>query len=182
MYRLLLYKGSLPIIAAIFLLAVLCCFLMTGCHAPDTPEPADNLPAGTMVMDYYCKATADAGGYSEMVLSTTDDSNTLQLSVYTKTDETASEQCTEYFVPYKTALECYTLIESESLKQWSHISDTVSTDGTLIVFKFYDNGSYIRVSSDNMPENGEIVLNRISNTMMKYITIENYVDSSQIEV
>jgi len=123
------------------------------------------------------KAAAGSDGYSETVLYATDDSNLLKLAVYEKTDAQSDESCTEYLVPYEAAEKCYDIIENHRLHSWNDMEDSVSLDGVLTVCRYYDSGSYVRVSTEKMPENGQQILDSIGNAMRQYATEDRIVNA-----
>ncbi|MBR6518520.1 MAG: hypothetical protein IKT63_02470 [Oscillospiraceae bacterium] len=136
-----------------------------------------------MLIDYYYadKSAAGGDGYTEMVLYATDNKELLKLSVYSKEDESEDESCTEYLVPYEVAENCYKEIKKHRLDCWNGMKNAVSLDGTLIVCKYYMDGKYIRVSTEEMPENGETVLKNISDIMSGSIDTDYMIETQNIE-
>lgn len=167
-----MHKDIILIVTVLVIVAVVPALLMTGCTGDKKTDKGKNVPAGTMLVDYYhsVKDAAGNGGYREMVLYATEDTNVLKLAIYEKADAQADEICTEYSVPYKAAEECYDIIEKHRLHSWNEMEDAVSLDGVLTVCRYYDSGSYIRVSTEQMPENGQQIMDSIGNAMQKYAT------------
>jgi len=128
------------------------------------PEEAD-----VMVLDYFegTQGTEDRS-YEELVLYTTDDPTVLLLRHYA-VDAEGKETVTEYHVSYHAAEICYTIMENYDMRYWETMDDTVSLDGVLRSCKFYEDGDYFRVSTEQMPENGETGLDEIRLTLQDYM-------------
>ena len=155
--------------------------LLTGCGGAQTDTPMD-VPAGTMLVDYYraVKASAGGDGYTEMVLYKADDSAAVKLCVYSKEEADSDEICTEYIVPYEAAERCFEIIEKHRLGSWNGMKDAVCDDGAVTVCKYYDNGGYIRVSTEEMPQGGEKILEKLAAVMAEYAT-EEYILVSEAD-
>lgn len=162
-------RGSIVFAAAFIAVVFVSTAMLVGCAENKSENNAGKLPAGAMLIDYYrAEKAPDGSGYFELVLYTTENSDTLKLSVYSKNDEEADEIQTDYLVPYKAAENCYKLIEKHQLDSWNTMKNPVSADGMLAVCKYYSNGEYVRVSTEEMPENGAEILDRIAGVMSSY--------------
>ena len=102
----------------------------------------------TILIDYYEKEIAleEEQDYFEMVLYTYDEDNLL-LKVFD------NEKTTEYLVPHKVFNEINRIIKKYKMSKWNDI-DGCGIDGKIYVCKFYKNKEFIRVSSENMSEDG----------------------------
>ncbi len=158
--------------------------LFVSCTGKSAAESMADIPAGTMLVDYYHSTSAiENDGHCELVLYTTDSTDTVKLCIFTRDSADADEICTTYLVPYKAAQDCFDIINKHRLENWESMEDTTSLDGALTVCKFYSGGSYIRVSTEKMPPDGDKILDSISNVMQTYATADRAVpDSSETEV
>ena len=120
-------------------------------------EPAE---PGVLLVDYYRKETAGGDGYYELVLSTTTDPNQYQIDQYRK-EEGGEETRVSYLLPFDIQGDCLEIVEEYGMREWNNEETPVALDGVLIVCKFRDGEETIRVSSDQMPENGEEGLQKI---------------------
>ena len=159
------------------------CGKKDGVQMPSAKEPASEadgsvayaspvqLPeeADVMVLDYFegMQGTEDES-YEEFVLYTTDDPSVLLLRHYAA-DAEGEETVTEYHVSCHAAEICYTIMENYDMHHWEEMDDTVSLDGVLRSCKFYEDGEYVRVSTEQMPENGETGLDEIRLTLQDYM-------------
>lgn len=127
--------------------------------------------ADTMLVDYYyaVKGTEGNKSYSEAVLYTTENSENLKLCIYSRDEDEPDEHCTEYTVSADAAEDCFRLIRKHRLGRWNSIKNAASTDGLLIVCKYLDGDSYVRVSTDCMPSDGDTILRSIGEVMYSYI-------------
>ena len=143
---------------------------MKLCHQNKKTAP---LPENLMLVDYYCssKSTVGGGGHYELVLSSREKTETLRLDRYIKEDEDTPETKTSFFVPPVALDECMEIIQRHNLASWNDMENPQSTDGAKIVCKFWDGKKHIRVSNENMPENGEEIMQSIRNVMEKYLNI-----------
>ena len=158
--------------------------MAVGCTAKSAAESAADIPAGTLLVDCYrTTSAAEDNGYCELVLYTTESADTVKLCIFIRDSADADEICTTYLVPYKAAQDCFDIINKHHLENWESMEDTTSLDGALTVCKFYSGGSYIRVSTEKMPPDGDKILESISNVMQTYATADSAVpDSSETEV
>lgn len=158
--------------------------LFVSCTGKSAAESMADIPAGTMLVDYYQSTSAiENDGYCELVLYTTESAGTVKLCIFTRDIADADEICTTYLVPYKAAQDCFDIINKHRLENWESMEDTTGLDGALTVCKFYSGGSYIRVSTEKMPPDGDKILDSISNVMQTYATADRAVpDSSETEV
>ena len=158
--------------------------LFVSCTGKSAAESMTDIPAGTMLVDYYHSTSAiENDGHCELVLYTTDSTDTVKLCIFTRDSADADEICTTYLIPYKAVQDCFDIINMHRLENWESMEDTTSLDGALMVCKFYSGGSYIRVSTEKMPPDGDKILDSISNVMQTYATADRAVpDSSETEV
>ena len=125
---------------------------------------------GVMLIDSYRSVggTEEESGWHELVLSTGEDGSTLILDEYRSEGDGAGESRATYAVPEDVALRCYEFIEKAGFRSWNRRNDLISIDGLMLVCRFYNNGSYIRVSSDEMPEDWQKDLEGIRDILEAY--------------
>ena len=62
------------------------------------------------------------------------------------------------------------------------MKNTVSADGILTVCKYYSNGEYVRVSTEEMPQNGTEILDSIADVMSSYAKDKFLIEIQDTEV
>ena len=121
-----------------------------------------------LLVDYYDAVTGTDGYDSsrELTLSELSD-GTYQVDVYrTGRDEDSHESFT---VPEEAKTRCYELIDKYNMRHWDRYPDD-PLDGGMTAVKFRDtDGSYIRVSTDQMPDGGTGMMSDIASVMREYI-------------
>ena len=137
----------------------------------------DNVPdkeEEIMLIDYYHATVATVGGdgYDEYVLYSYSDTEA-KLSVYSKHYDDEKETQTDYIVPYEAVDKCYEVIEQSRFREWEYMDNTYGITGAIVVVKFRgDDGSYIRVSSEDMPDGGREALDSMGGVLSGYIRDE----------
>lgn len=132
----------------------------------------ENENEDTFLYDYYSAAAGVVGDarYSEMTVNRSSD-GTLYLNVYSGNSDTESH--TSYTVSSALTDELNEIIEKNKIEKWND-EQGFCIDGAVRVFRFTDkNGKLIRVSSENMPEDGEKAFSEIRAVMSEYIIEEN---------
>ena len=61
------------------------------------------------------------------------------------------------------------VIEEYDMDNWDKLENYECLDGVAESFRYYKNGSYVRVDINKLPENGERGLNAIRNTLRKHM-------------
>lgn len=130
--------------------------VLAGCGArTDKTEGELQMPEEKKVMlaDYYERmaGTSDEQPYYELVLYT-QDADYLLLEQY-ENGGTDQESVTSYTVAKDIYTKVMDLVKTYDLAKWNE-TGSESADGVYRVIKYYDNGTYIRVSTDRMPEDG----------------------------
>ncbi|MBR6766368.1 MAG: hypothetical protein IKM02_00285 [Clostridia bacterium] len=150
--------------------------LAPGGKLPEIPDEP-----GIMLVDCYRaeRGTEEEGGYHEFVLSTGEDGSALTLDEYRSDGGGDGESRAAYAVPEEAALRCYEFIEKAGFRSWKLRNDLVGADGVMLVCRFYDNGSYIRVSSEEMPENGQKDLEDIWDILKAYACAEYLISGDE---
>lgn len=124
----------------------------TDAHiSSETDSPKDHIKNENMVFDYYeaTVATVEGGGYTEYVLYKYNDSGMI-LVCYEKSED--SEETMHYRIIDTSVLDdCMRIVNKSNMQKWEKGS---GLNGKRYVVKFYNDGEMIRVSSDDMPENG----------------------------
>lgn len=140
--------------------------------------PAVTIPEepDVMLLDYYeaAQATEEDRGYEELVLYTTEDP-LVQCLQHHVVDTDGKQTVTRYHIPYHAADICYTILDNYDVRLWNEMEDAVCLDGMLKVCKFLDDEQYVRVSTEQMPADGETVLNLLRWSLEDYMTQENLV-------
>ncbi len=117
-----------------------------------------------MLADYYERmaGTADEQPYYELVLYTADDDHLL-LEQYENggTDRETVKQYTVSKDIYPKVMEA---VKTYDMASWNE-NGTESADGVYRVVKYYDSGTYIRVSTDRMPENGRSAFDAVKQVL-----------------
>lgn len=127
-----------------------------------------------MLVDYYYAIVGTDGGDSkyELVLSKTQ-SASARLDVY-KTEPDSTEKSTTYMIPYEAVTQCYEVIDSAKMREWNKKGYDSPVDGAVTVVKFRDDdGSYISVSTNKAPSDGERNMDKIKIILEGYATDEN---------
>jgi len=140
------------------------------CESRNSMVYVPPIEPGTMLVDYYRATVATVGGdgYDEMVLSYYDETQA-SLDVYRLYEPDEKETCVSYLVPYEAVDRCYEAIDEEDFRSWEGRDDLTAITGAVIVCKFREgDGEYTRVSSENMPEDGQRSMGRIAAIMNEY--------------
>lgn len=142
------------------------------CNTVNSMEPYP-VAEEVMLIDYYNerKATVQGDGHYEIVLTSAENEDEVYLDEYVKEDE-GDEICTSYLVPYEVVDRCYEVIDDNDLRGWEELESPVSVDGAKVVVKFLDGDSYVRVTTDEMPTDGDKVLDEIYRIMTEYMRDE----------
>lgn len=144
-----------------------------GSMTDATAQDADR--EDVMLLDFYTASSAvadDGGGYLEMTLYTTAGGK-WKLLVYSRETQEAPETCTAYNVPYMAVDQCFAILDEENVRSWNE-EPADSEEGAVTVCKFRDtDGSYVRVTSEAMPEGGAQAFARIRQTLQSYATEAN---------
>lgn len=123
-----------------------------------------------LLVDYYYAVVGTDGGDSscELVLYTYSDTE-LKLSVFSKSDG-EDESRADYLVPVTAFEECEKVIKQNKFGVWNDKYDDIGMDGSKTVVKYKnDDGSYTRVSSDRIPDDGLKKMNDIQTVLRSYV-------------
>lgn len=132
-------------------------------------------PEETMMVDYYTAVVATAGGdsHEEMVLIDIGRTDRAKLDVYSA-EADSGETCVSYLVPYEAVDRCYEVINEGKFAEWNKKFSDTALDGGVTAVKFRnDDGSYTRVSTDALPDDGLRRMGEIAAVMRGYIRDEN---------
>ncbi len=126
-----------------------------------------------IMVDYYETALGEVedGGedeYYELVLY--DDQNGELLLVEYRNGGTPQETETRYRVPMGVLTEALDVIYNARMNEWNDMPDTTSIDGALYVCRFNESGSYTRVTSEQMPEDGLQAFSTLKTLLSAYLT------------
>lgn len=132
----------------------------------------DESRTGDLLVDLYTSSVATDGGdgYAEMTLYAYT-SDQLKLVVY-RQDDGGTEQSTTYLVPRAALDRCCDVIEEAGMRTWNDSAEPLDgEEGAVTVCKFRDtDGSYVRVTSEAMPEDGAQAFARIRQVLQSYAT------------
>ncbi|MCQ2431935.1 MAG: hypothetical protein MJ175_04950 [Clostridia bacterium] len=135
---------------------------------PDGGDPAVNENAGKtdekLLFDYYEAVVGTVGGdcYDEITITETEGAH--RLHVYHK-DDGAAETHVVFPVGKELLDTVMGLVGEYGMEHWGELSGE-ALDGKQYVVKFRDqNDTLIRVSSDNMPENGTSAFGAVRQAM-----------------
>lgn len=139
-------------------------------ETPTVDEP------GILLVDCYSATVGTDGGdcHTELALYSSDDPLTATLEVYElEPGEGNEETCVRYTVPYEAVDRCFGVIDEEGFRSWEGRGDLTCIDGVKYVCKFRNgDGSYTRVSSDEMPEGGIGSMGRVTAVLLEYVKEE----------
>lgn len=158
--------------------AVMILFSLFGCNKNEQfdMETYKGAEKNTLLLDYYERVvgTPEEQPYYELVLYTYSDTQAL-LEEYAD-GGTDHETVTRYLVPIEAAQEMLTAVKDSGMVNWNK-HEGVAISGMAYVCKFPDGkDDYIRVSSDNMPEDGTRAFGKVCSAMRKW-TKEEYLES-----
>ena len=159
--------------------AVIIMLSLFGCSKPDNLDidTYKGSKPGVMLADLYSRTvgTPMEMPYFEIVMYTLSDTH-VKIAKYTD-GGADDEKVTTYHVPIEAAQKVFDVIRETGMDKWNDREDNVGLNGKLYVCKFpADNGEYIRVSSESMPENGTEAFNKVSSAMLEYATDEYIVE------
>ena len=122
-----------------------------------------------LLIDYFERVTGtpEEQPYFEIVLYQYSETELL-LEKYVNggTDE---EILTTYHVPAEAYEKSLQVIKKFDMASWNSRKDCFSQDGKLYVCKFSEGTNFTRVSSDSMPDEGEIAFCELRKTLSGYI-------------
>ena len=150
-------------------------FGMIGCKKDDQEaKSSTEVVPDVMLVDYYDAVVGTVGGdrHKEYVLYTHDKDHH-RLSVFVQESPDESEIETVYYVPLEAETRAFEAIREAKLKSWVDLEDGFALDGGVTVVKFKDGDEYIRCATDNMPEDGERLLDSIGLVLKEY-ALERY--------
>ncbi|MBQ4343047.1 MAG: hypothetical protein IJC38_04075 [Erysipelotrichaceae bacterium] len=112
-----------------------------------------NSHQSVLLANYFEKSmgTDETNSY-EIVLMTSSENDKIVVEKYCTSNK--SQTCSKYLVDSSILDQCYSICQSYKTSQWSDCTDLTSMDGKMMVFKYYDKGQLIRITSDEMPEKG----------------------------
>jgi hypothetical protein len=131
-----------------------------------------------MLVDYFKETVATVGGdgYTEYVLSYYDPVEA-RLDIYEKYGDDAEESRVSYLVPYEAVDKCMDVMYEEDLASWAGRDDLAGMTGARYVLKFrLDDGEYLRVTSEEMPEDGMTAFDKVKSIMSEYMKDEYTLD------
>lgn len=133
------------------------------CEAKSTAEN-NPYPAGELLVDFYFEANG-ASGYEELMLYGYS-SQEATLCVY-EGAVNGDETRTDYLIPVALVDQCFALIRDCDLESWGSLTDSTAHEDASIVCKYRKSAdNYVRVSTELMPEGGELTLAKIRDFLL----------------
>ena len=135
-------------------------------YRPEYDYSEDELKAAIreerMVFDYYEATVATVGGdgYTEYVLYRWDETDLL-LARYSR-QGTGTEHIRVCRVPLSYLYDCLIAVGRTGMRSWK---DGVPMTGMVYVVKFTDGDQVVRISSDNMPEDGKAAFHTVGSVL-----------------
>lgn len=160
------------------LLAVIMMFSLFGCGKKEEPKVGlEKYDEGDVLFDYYhsAVATPEDAEYSRMSLMLGED-ETLYLHTFSGSrDKGTVTSHRVYSVPEELLTSLNRYVADNKIDKWND-SKYVGLEGAVTEISFRDaSGELIKVSTDNMPEDGEQFLRQIASMLREYITEDNVV-------
>ncbi|MDO5126095.1 MAG: hypothetical protein Q4D35_06970 [Ruminococcus sp.] len=147
----------------------------------------ESLDDGQLMIDYFERSVATINytsdgqevepGHYEITLSK-HNSTQVRLDIYTRDNSASEENQITYYVPIKVLKDVYRIIDKNNMRKWNSDKNGSSLSGKFFVCKFYYKDGLVRVTSDNMPEDGKDVFNEIHDTLSSYIPPEHNSDNT----
>lgn len=131
-----------------------------------------NEDKGSMLLDYFERTvgTPEEQPYYELVLYTYSDTQA-RLEEYQNGD-TSDELITSYLIPLEGAQEMLDAVKNAGMEKWN-TREGIAIDGKQYVCKFPDGkDGCVRVSSDNMPEDGVKAFATVKAAMSRWLLDE----------
>ena len=127
-------------------------------------ELEEKIDPENMVFDYYDAITGTDGGdgYTEYVLYRWEEDDLL-LAKYTK-EYGEAEVIRVCRVPVSYLYNCLVAVNRSGMRSWK---DGMAITGAYYAVKFRENGNIIRITSDDMPEDGFKAFGEIENVLGK---------------
>ena len=144
------------------------------CESVNSMVYVPPIEPGTLLVDYYKATVATVGGdgYREITLTYYDPVQ-VQLDVYENYGEDAVEEVTSYLVPYEAAERCINVIYEENLDSWAGRDDLSGITGARYVLNIRrEDGEYVRVTSDEMPPDGQRAFDKVYSILCEYLMEE----------
>ncbi len=149
------------------------------CRSYNSMEYVPPIAEGTLLVDYYDSVVGTDGydSYKEMVLTYVDRFEA-KLEYHSGYLSGEDETYVSYRVPYSAVEDCYAVIEEEGFRTWRDRDDLMPIDGALMSLEYRDGDdeSYVKVSSEAMPEDGERSFGKIAAALYPYMLDEYKID------
>lgn len=135
----------------------------------ETPPKIEDI----MLIDYYRATVATVGGDDYREIAVFEYGNgKVKLKVFQKVHG-SDETCTTYIVPDSVVKECRKVIKKHNFSNWKNLKDGIGLCGAVTVVKYREkNGDYIRVSTENMPPDGDTQLSEVGTVLRRYVKEE----------
>ena len=131
-------------------------------YVPQAPEDTE----GTLLFDYYKAPTAIVGEafYDEITVNESEGMYFINVYSGSSTEGTTTSH-SAYWAPDGLVDELMRAVKKHKMAKWND-RDGVGMTGAITVVKFRgDDGNYIRVTTENMPEDGEEAFGEIYNIL-----------------
>ena len=127
-----------------------------------------------MLIDFCKKTVGTSGGdgYSETVLYQNEDGS-CEVHFYSRYEGDVEETHSVYTVDKAVIDDAYEIIDRNNIASWNETRYGPGMDGAVYVLKFRnEDGVYVRVSSENMPEDGLDIMCSVNNCLNRYVKEE----------
>lgn len=153
--------------SALALLTAMLTCLLFGCAADGYAVPEEG-----MLFDFYTAPAATAGEaiYREITIEKAADDYFLH--VYSGDRSRGTTTSHESYKTTPSALtDVMDIVQKRGMKRWNG-KQGISLTGSVTVVKFYDaGGNVIRVSTEHMPEDGELAFSMIAGILDEYLSM-----------
>lgn len=157
-----MFKNRLKTLMVFMLTLVMGGTFLTACSGGNTidgPGLINGFEDGeeqVMLIDYYSAVVATVGGdgYDETVLYQNKDGS-CEIHYFSKYESDEEESHRVYRADPEVIEAAYDIINKNDMASWNEKYDGPGLDGGYYSLKFRNNeGEYVKVSSDSMPEDG----------------------------
>lgn len=144
--------------------------LLLGLFSFSAEEPSVPGNEQQLLADYYEATVATVGGdhYSEMVLYR-NANGSYEIDLFTKFED-EPEICSVYPADETYYDAIVSVVKENGIDKWNDTKYVAGLTGKEYAFRFYLDGEYYRVTSDNMPDDGLTALAAIRNVLGKAFT------------
>jgi len=136
--------------------------------------PVHNFEDNFILVNYFTKITGtpEESLPYELVLRYSESENGFVIDEYISSTEKPDRR---FYAPYSCYEECLDIFNDEKMYKWDKLKNPVCIDGRITVVRIFDGENHCRMSTEQMPQDGEKILGRIESTLLKYMNDENLI-------